>query len=573
MKRATRLAASQALALDAHYAIDSRPQREGGAMGRWGASLIVRALGSTAVAAVLLAAPAGVAATVTGGCQVTGRSTSGGSIDLTTAPVWHLRSTDTVTVTATAPFEQFHGAAAAHALGLSVPLASGESSGETTYSSDSYPAATLAALGRVFVISGSSASAFHGCDGQVEIVLDDVNPLFTALGAAGIAGGIVGLLSLIWALRHPTSTRRRVVGLGAFALAGAGVALLLQQFSIPGEGGPGVSGWVASVAGPADVSLAALVVVEAGALSLLLVLLMPFPSELFNRTLEENAVRIRDGLSRIPLVGPLLGRAQDDAEALPGWGHPLAVLVVLLVGALLYGALDPGFGTSERSLIAFAGILLALLVSRWLSEAPRRVVQRSLTGDKGHLRALPGALLIAAGSVLISRLVNFEPGYLYGFIVSYAYLTEISAADEGRALAAGAWWMLGIAVVSWLLLGAVRAPGVEPTLAASIVTSLLAALVVAGVEGVVFGLVPLRFLHGEAVYRWKRSRWALLYGAGVFAFFWIILDPRNGFLGDPSQTAFLTTFALFVAFGLVSVVFWAYFRARSSAPAAHEHPV
>ena len=40
--------------------------------------------------------------------------------------------------------------------------------------------------------------------------------------------------------------------------------------------------------------------------------------------------------------------------------------------------------------------------------------------------------------------------------------------------------------------------------------------VVAGVELTVFGMVPLRYLPGEHVYRWNRRLWAALFGIVIF---------------------------------------------------------
>jgi hypothetical protein len=158
-------------------------------------------------------------------------------------------------------------------------------------------------------------------------------------------------------------------------------------------------------------------------------------------------------------------------------------------------------------------------------------------------------------------------------VVGYSFATEIPEREEGRGSHAGAWWMLGIAAVAWFALGAVRTPGIEPSIPAAVLASIFAGLTVAGIEGIVFGMLPLRFLAGEHVFRWSRPRWALLYGLGAFAFAWIILDPANGFLSARTGPSFATAVALFVAFGIGSVLFWAYFRGRHRPVAAPEHPV
>ena len=542
-------------------------------MPRLGASAVVRVFGSMAVLVVALAFPIGAAATVTGGCQATGTSTSGGTVDLTATPVWHLRSTDTVTFSGTAPFEQFHGSASASVLGFSLPLASGEAQGgQTAFTSDAYDAGLLARLGRVFVVSGASSSAFHGCAGDIQIVLDDVNPLATVLGAGAVGGIAVGLTVLIWGLRRPDSGWRRLVGLLGMAFAGGGAATLLQQVSTPGQAGPAAPGWTSTLAGPTQVSLDPVVLVGSAALALALVVVMPFPAELFNKTLEANLAEIRAAFARLPIVG---GRFRARAETSPASGSRqlLTAAAVVLAGALLYGFLDPSFGPDLPSAILFIGLAASLVTVTWLANLPLRVLRHRLTGDAGRLWAAPATLLVAAGAVLLSRIANFEPGYLYGLIVGYAFVAEVPERDEGRGLAGGAWWMLGIAVVAWFALGAVRMPGIEPSLPAAVLGSVFAALTVAGIEGIVFGMLPLRFLHGEPVFRWSHARWAVLYGLGLFAFFWIILDPANGFLSPQTGPSFVTAVALFAVFGIGSVLFWAYFRGRHAWVAAPERPL
>ena len=227
------------------------------------------------LAALLLGAlPAATAATVTGGCIVTGSSTSGGRIDLTTATVWHVRSSDQISASGSAPFEQSEGAASAHVLGFAVPLASGRSAAEHAVQSDTYEVSTLALLGRIFVLSGASTGPFHDCAGQVEVVIDDVNPLLTVLGGGGLVVALLGLLGGLWGLRRSESAWRRLVGLVALGLIGAGISLVLQQTSTPGAPGPGFvsPAFVTSVAGPLQVSLDPVIVGQSAFLTLLIVL-------------------------------------------------------------------------------------------------------------------------------------------------------------------------------------------------------------------------------------------------------------------------------------------------------------
>ncbi len=518
-----------------------------------------------AATALLANTAAGADSTIRGGCTAVGTSTSGGVIDLTTNAIWHVQSTDQIHLAGQAPTPQTSVSVKATAFGFAIPIGGGTADPNSSAESDTYEISTLAILGRVFLISGVSSGPGGGCDGEVELIIDDVNPILTVLGGAGLAGLLIGLLGLGWAVRKPEGLRRRLVGLGALALMGIGGSLLLQQVVPPGDPSFSLahSPFVDSVLSPTQLMVNPELIAKASLLTIAILVLLPFPSQLFNSTLEQNYDSIRAGFRRMPLVGRLLHAPSDEPVTRPtGIAHWLLIAAFVLVSGLLYGLLDPTFGLDERSLITYAGIVTSLVIVTWAAALPSRAMHARLVGDRGYASALAGTLVVAAICVLISRLVGFLPGYLYGLVLGFSFLKSIEPAQDGRAGHLGAWWMLAIAFIAWLTLGAVRIPGVEDTLPAIIIASVLAALTVAGIEGIVFSMMPLRFLPGELVYRFQRWRWAALYAIGLFGFVMILLNPATGYIPSQNGVPFVMAVALFVAFGVVSVLFWGYFRFR-----------
>ena len=520
-----------------------------------------------AATALLAALPGSAAATVRGGCTATGTSTSGGVIDLTTNAVWHVLSTDSITLAGTAPTPQTEATVRATAFGFAIPLGGGTADPSTSAESDTFEIAALAVLGRVFLISGEASGPSGGCDGEVQLVIDDVNPLGTALGGGGLAGVLIGVVGLAWAVRDPVSLVRRTIAVISLVLLGFGGSLVLQQTAAAVDEPRQLlerSQFIDSVVSPAQLSLDPLFLAQAGILTLLILVLLPFPSQLFNATLEENYDQIRGAFRRVPLAGRLV-RPSSESLAEPAPHSPWRLLVVaifVLVSGLLYGLLDPEFGLDSRSLVTFAGIVLGLVIVTWAANLPRRVIHARVAGDRGRLWVVPGTLLVAALCVLISRLVGFLPGYLYGLILGYAFVARVEPVHDGRAGGLGAWWMLALSGVAWLTLGAVRIPGVEGTVAGTVTEGVLAALVVAGIEGIVFSLMPLRFLPGELVFKWQRWRWIVLYALGLFGFVVILLNAANGYLPKQDSASFVIALALFLGFGIASILFWAYFRFR-----------
>jgi len=215
------------------------------------------------------------------------------------------------------------------------------------------------------------------------------------------------------------------------------------------------------------------------------------------------------------------------------------------------------------SLATFLGLAIGLVVVLLAYGLPllffSRTRQMPLT-----VRALPVTLLIGVVCVLISRLVSFQPGYLYGLIVGFFFAHSVERDKEGRAEATAAATSLIAALVAWVTLAFLR--GTQGAEADAFFNSLLQAasvtIVVAGLENAVFAMLPLRFMPGAVVFEWNRIVWGVLIALGLFGFAHVLLNPSAGYLADTTRTSFLTLVILLIGFGLASVLFWAYFRFR-----------
>ena len=246
----------------------------------------------------------------------------------------------------------------------------------------------------------------------------------------------------------------------------------------------------------------------------------------------------------------------------------MRLAIAIAITALISSFLSPNLGLTEASLATYVGFLLALVVVLVSFEVPAILEHRRITGEVGRLRVLPWALVVAALFVLVSRLSALQPGYLWGVVLGVVFIRTDTSADEGREQAAGALWTLIVALLAWLALGWVRGPGAtESTFFNVAAQTALAAIVVSALEAVAFGLMPFRFMPGVAIYRWNRVIWAVLFGASLFAFFHILIGPTSGYLSSLTAPAWLAALGIFAAFGVFTVLFWAWFRFRPSTAA------
>jgi hypothetical protein len=367
---------------------------------------------------------------------------------------------------------------------------------------------------------------------------------------------------------------------------GASATYSHETFFSPVGGSPSSSGQslVSSVPDPTRITLDPIVVAQSVAITAGVILLVPFPSALFNNTLEENyaevmgwVARVRAALSRLwsSLVGRIRQRSASPKAAAPPaesppsarsdlWKSPLGIGGLVLLTALLYAFLDPTFGFSVGSLATLAGLAIGLFVILLAYGVPLLVLSRrdrfSLT-----VRALPATLLVGLLCVVVSRVADFQPGYLYGLIIGFFFAHGVERRLEGRAEAVAAASSLIAALAAWVILAFLRggaAPGGE--FGGRLLEAATVTIVVAGLENAVFAMLPLRFMPGAAVYAWNRRIWIVLLGFGLFGFVHVLLNPAAGagYMADTTRTSFFTLLALLVVFGLGSVLFWAYFRFR-----------
>ena len=190
----------------------------------------MRQRSATGTLLLLLTSP--VLATIEPPCSGTGTSTSGGEIDLTTATEWHLLSTDIAGGHGESTVEMKAGSVAAHALGLSLPIASDSGDGDTAGSVQGVSVAPFAVLGQRFLVSGSASGDSGSCSGEITIILDDVNPLTTVLGGGGVLVGVVGAAAIVLGARSGGGLGSRLLATVFGALGGAGLGLAGEQFGI-----------------------------------------------------------------------------------------------------------------------------------------------------------------------------------------------------------------------------------------------------------------------------------------------------------------------------------------------------
>jgi hypothetical protein len=301
---------------------------------------------------------------------------------------------------------------------------------------------------------------------------------------------------------------------------------------------------------------------------------LTFPAHLFNLTFEENYTTIagwfagprRRGAAATRRLRSLWSRGEASGTShasrtgTTGW---LAFALVVAVGALLGGLLDPRFGGNATSAESYFAIVLATLTGLIASGLATAAYHRARHGRVAwHPRGLPLGLAVAGLCVLVSRVVGFEPGYLYGAVCGVAFERVLTVRESGHVAALSTSAVILVSVVAWLLLVPIRAPaaasGAFPLLV--VADDFFGSVLVGGLVGSVIGLVPLRFLPGAHIRAWNPYLWAGLFAVALFALVDIVI--RSPASAGAHHSAFIMTIVLFVIFASISVGFREYFAIR-----------
>jgi hypothetical protein len=242
--------------------------------------------------------------------------------------------------------------------------------------------------------------------------------------------------------------------------------------------------------------------------------------------------------------------------------------VFLAIGGVLYALLTPEFGLNLTSLALALGLAIAVAVTTVGFAVPTFAYFGLRWKDRGQILVLPGTIAIGAAFVLISRLLNLQPGYLYGLLAVFVFHHDVDKRTSGRLAAASALFVMVLALVAWVarvpLSGATLAPGVG--FWTIVLESALCGAFVIGLESTLVGLLPLRSLDGSKVKDWSRLAWSALFALALFTLVEVLFQPGTAYVGHTSKAGKIAVGTLYLMFGLGTAAFWAYFRFRSGQP-------
>ena len=287
---------------------------------------------------------------------------------------------------------------------------------------------------------------------------------------------------------------------------------------------------------PLNVLVAALVTV-------VLVLLLAFPTSLLNAAVETGSDRVSAWWRR------RRGLAEDPDQGVPWWWAAAGVLAAGVVSSFV----DPQFGLNPGSVRTLVSVVVGVAVEVLLGwVVVSLVVRRTVPDARASFTFAPATLLLVAGAVVLTRVTGFEPGIVFGLVAGIGFATLAGRAAQARVTLVPLTVAAVAGLVAWAAYGLVDdAEGTWGVLAAET----LSAAAVVGLVALPLALMPVPGLAGHEVFGWNRRVWAACYAFGLFAFF-VVLMPTPYAWAEVSWSLVAWVLVYLAYLGAAITVWW-----------------
>jgi MFS family permease len=292
-------------------------------------------------------------------------------------------------------------------------------------------------------------------------------------------------------------------------------------------------------------------------IGLVLLIFAVLPGHLLNATLAEQYERFTKRRQRRTRAPGRWARLVAFLHRAPF----VAGLALTTITALLFGFADPRFGFSLASLRLFLGLAIALAVVSYLTNAVVGRIMRGRWKVDVEVSLRPLGLILTVVGVVVSRLLDFSPGFLIGLVLGLVISEKHLAKQAWRAVLLRSSILLGLALLAWLAFSLFDAKQEGGTFASELAVETLVAITTEAVVGLLVELLPLKLLEGEKLYEKSKVLWGALYLLAVFIFV-VAVVPWEGNWAELGASLW-AWIGIVVGFGIVATGVYLYFRIRT----------
>lgn len=334
---------------------------------------------------------------------------------------------------------------------------------------------------------------------------------------------------------------------------------------------PVVTRELPDIVAPTQVSVEPKVVGTNVGLALFCVLFFGLTCTVFNSILVDYREELVGTLGRLiprPLAGALhrVGLSFRDMTK-KGRGRLLLMwLIVLLVTSLIESFLAPDFGvlSPERLGILITLFISAIVVSALELGSDLYARRRLAPTMRAESKIQWIGMAIAVGCVILSRALDFKPGYLYGIVGALYLMPDLAdITSSGKRAVFVLLTVFAGGFILWIATAFLPATLAE-------LEPLFLTIFLVSLQGVFFALFPLALADGGDVWSWRRGVWFVFFSIVFFCFYHFLLNPNASDVQALQQNGVQTLLILIVVFGLTTFNLWLLFPFRLGRKRASE---
>ena len=331
-----------------------------------------------------------------------------------------------------------------------------------------------------------------------------------------------------------------------------------SQFSLPGSPpAPAVTRELPGIVAPTQVSVEPKVVGTNLGLALFSVLFFGLTSTVFNSIMVNYRDEMVGAFRRlIPMrLAESLGRVGLSIHSLAKKGRGRLLLLwlfVLLVTSVIESFLDTEVGIlSPERLGVIITVLISAIAVNTLELVSDLYAHRRWAPTMGTESKIQWiGMAIAVVCVILSRALDFRPGYLYGIAGTIYLMPKLT--DDIKSGKRATFVLMTVFVGGLILwIATVFLPGSLAELEPIFLTIFLISL-----QGVFFELFPLAITDGGDIWSWQKGVWFACFSIVFFCFYHFVLNPNASDVQALQQNGVQTLLILIAVFGLATLILW-----------------
>jgi hypothetical protein len=325
-----------------------------------------------------------------------------------------------------------------------------------------------------------------------------------------------------------------------------------------------------SVLAVGDVSTDPTVIATNAALSIIVLMLLLLSAEVFNQTVEENEEDIKKFFGRVfaPVVA-LFGWIGGIWSSLTSSGtagsHVIGALFLMGLAGIIYTLPEPDFGANERTFVTFFSVVISVGILTYSFDGGQ-VLMGKRYGVDAIVRLFPYGIFIAVISAIMTKVEDFDPAIIYGFIGASAVVggRSFTREQQGRVIFIPALFVIVVSAAAWILIDPLRnwAEDTENWLP-SLLEGVAAGVFIGGLSSLFFQMIPIRFMDGRKLWDWNKLAWLFLTGIAVFLFFHVLMGQERESFDALGESAPRAAIGIMLVCVLITFTTWLFFKIRA----------